>query len=328
MFRVEAAEAANYAEQAARLLQASWRPPCVHYTPAYLDWQFNFPSDRRALAAVAHEGDQLVGFAAVVPRRVRVAGAVQTIYHLSFVCVSPDYRKHGVGTELYRNLLGQVASTRIPFMAFTLIDAPGHKTLVSGSEAAGFAVKSLGEFGSYGYLYRPNVVPPPTSELTVAEATDADESELRELIASADNGYTLAIEADAETIGHWKRDPRGFANLIVRRDGRLVGTALLVRTQIVTNQGTNPVTTVEGLVLRDRDHQAFAALVRAAGATWNQSGQPEFVSLPNLRSVPDEIIRAAGIRLTPARFLGHLGIGPDGDPGSMAHASTTNLAVN
>ena len=328
MFHVEAAEAVHYAEDAAQLLRASWQPPCVHYTSSYLDWQFTYPSDRSTLAAAAREGNRLVGFAAVIPRRVRVMGTVRTVYHLSFVCVSPDYRKHGVGVELYRNLLGQVASTGIPFVAYTMNDSPGLKTLLSGSEVAGFAVKSLGKYGGYGYLHRPNVVPPTIPERSVAAATDADEAELRELLASADDGRTLAVEADSETIRHWKRDPRRFANLLIRREGRLVGTAMLVRGRISTNQGISPVTTVEHLVLRDHDSQAFAALVRAAGAVWNESGRPEFVSLPNLRDVPDEIIRAAGVRLTPTHFLGHLGIGPDCDLGPMADVSTTNMAVN
>ena len=62
MVRIERVDPLECAEQASRLIQAAWNPPCLNYTPEYLRWQFGFSGKQLqpvTLAAFDDNGDMI-----------------------------------------------------------------------------------------------------------------------------------------------------------------------------------------------------------------------------------------------------------------------------
>lgn len=329
MVRVEIAEALSHAETASDLLRASWRRPCLFYSTEFLRWQLSYPSARPSMAAVAHDGDQLVGFAAMIPRRMRIGPRPVEINQVTFVCVHPAYRREGLGGSLYAAILTEVERSGHPFVAFTQARSTSERSLHRNAGALVTEVKELGDYPVHGYLYRPDEPEPSTLDIRRAEeGDDTYVPEIQDLILrSAGEGGVLGVDADLETIGHWRADPRQSVALLALEEGRPVGVAMIVRGQVATLRGIEPVTSVErAFVPRDRP-DVIAALARASGEVWFEGPGPEFIALPNVSGFDDGELRRVGVRLTPTRFVGHLGIPRGVDPGPFASAVRTNMAV-
>lgn len=280
------------------------------------------------MAAVAHDGRELVGYSAIIPRRMQVGDKSIDTYHLTFVCVLPEHRCLGIATQLYDAILQEVGRQNWPMIAFTREDSIGNRAFSSGARRANFTHRSLGDYIVYGYLYRPMqaMVADPTIEVSTTEVIL--DSEFVELVAGSNDDQSLGIVGDADMLRHWSLDPRHSLQIRVRRHDELVAGALIVRGQVSTLKGLEPVTSVEQVFLREHDPLLLKWVCQAAGAAWYEGTRPEFVSLPNLISYPEAMIRAAEIRQTPTKFLGHLAIPPDYDASLFDKVRMTNLAVS
>ena len=191
-----------------------------------------------------------------------------------------------------------------------------------------FHYKPLGEYAVHGYLLRPSMPAPVAPSITISHARSDDDAEYIDMIRSRANGRTLAVDADREILSHWSRDPRKPARLMARHEGKLIGAVRIVRGQVVTLRGIEPVTSVEHLFLREEDPVVLESLAHAAGSVWSEGTVPEFVSFPNLNRLDETLVRAAQIRRTATRFLGHLAIPPGYDVKLFESVELTNMAVS
>lgn len=327
MPRIELVNATSLAEEAAHIMRESWRQPCVYFTSSYLQWQFNYRGDYSAISAAAFDGGRLIGQAAIVPRRLTVNGRMIDAFHLSFVCVLPEYRGQGLASRLYRSLLNEIAERKWPFVAFTLRDSPGYKTFLSGTKATGFQVQSLGEYIVHGYLYRPTHPSTPDPSISISIAGPNDVSAYIDFVHSSIDDRTLGVYADEETVKHWSIDPRQSRRVLARRDGEIVGAVRLARAQVASQRGIEPITSVEHMFLRSHDASVVKALANEAGATWSNGVAPEYVSFANVGRVNETVIRDAGIRKTHTVYLGFLGIPPGYEGQPLDHIDHTNMTV-
>jgi GNAT superfamily N-acetyltransferase len=327
MPRIEIVPAIPYVEEAAQVLRDSWRVPCVHYTSSYLYWQCSYRLDSDAIAAVAIDGNSLIGHSTIIPRRMEIHGRSIDAYHLTFVCVVPEHRCRGIASRLYDAILQEVGRQNWPLIAFTREDSPGDRAFSSGIKRANFTHHQLGDYIVHGYLYRSPQEPVVHSGLEVVTSTVSEDSAFVELMAASSDRNSLEISGDPETLRHWSLDPRGSRQIRVRRDGRLVAGAMIVRGQVSTMKGLEPVTSVEQIYLAEHDPVLLKLVCEAAGAAWFGGTRPEFVSLPNLAQFPEAMIREAGIRQTPTKFLGHLAIPKGYDASIFDGIRLTNLAV-
>src|SRR5688572_18990528 len=86
--KIECVEFDSIADRAISLIDQFWKPPRLAYDEAYLRWELSFPSERKPFVVVATEDDDLVGFLAAMPRRVKFRALATDAYLTSFLAVS------------------------------------------------------------------------------------------------------------------------------------------------------------------------------------------------------------------------------------------------
>ena len=104
--------------------------------------------------------------------------------------------------------------------------------------------------------------------------------------------------------------------------GAPLGTAMVVTAEIVSAQGLESVTMLEGVALNKPAPDAISAMFRfAAGRA--RAGSPVIAS--NLSYIDHEVIRAAGSRALPSSFNAHLFL--KGERHIVEHAWSLTLEV-
>ena len=151
--RIEIVDPLALAETASRILQASWKVPCLHYSADYLSWQFSFPSELPNRAAVASIDDRAVGCVAVTSRRFAFGGTPFAAYVLSFVAVDPIARGRSLAAQMYSSLLDTITA-ETPVMAFAEPDSIGEQLLLDAFAKASFQHRPLDACRGMGYVAR------------------------------------------------------------------------------------------------------------------------------------------------------------------------------
>ena len=326
MIRIERVDPLAMAEPASAILLESWPRPCIHYSPAYLRWQLSFPGTTPSVAVAAFGEGEPIACIATTPRRLRWRGIRVEVHVASFMAVRPSWRGRGVANRLFQAMLDALRDYDRPIVSFAEPDSAGDWTARSAYPAAGFGMRPLGAYPLYGFLPRPGEAPAPA--VKAIETADPEGFLLR--IGACTDDRTLWNDPDAAEWAHYQRDPRERATVeLYGPSGEWLGGAVAVRSEVATAHGVDPVTTLESVFLPQLDSAMLRALCQYACGRWSgaQSSPAGAFPLtaPNAWGIDPLILRAAGLRQTPRRFVGYLAHPDPKNP--LLDASGTNLEI-
>lgn len=292
-------EPVDFAARASELLLDCWARPCLHYTPAYLQWQASFPSRLPSQAVAAFDQSHLIGFAAGMPRRLAVGAFDFDAYLLSFVGVRDAYRGHGVASALYDALLGSIAARCAPIVTFTAPGSAGERCALRAYARAGFLLSPIGSLQGHGYAARRSVVPFGCAEEIDFAAYDA-------LVVGRSATLLLRIAPTHEMLAHYSSDPRGCAAVGVRgADGQYCLVGLAVTAEYCSAHGIETAIIAENLLANTADPACLSALCDYVA---RRAPEPRraVVSLPNLTGWDIDALRGVGIRQTGGSYNGYV----------------------
>jgi hypothetical protein len=305
-------DAQTYAADAAALLRRAWTPPCVRYSDAYVTWQLTFPALAPARAVLAMDGPRVVGFVALIPRRITCGAGTAVISVLSFFAVDAHYRGRHIGSSLASRIL-DIADR--PVVTYTEPGSRSERVLAAAARARGWIHRQMATLRTYAGG------PGCGSDMVAAREVSA--GEFVAAVGQADAATTVWSQPNHEQATHYLGDPRGACFAVAHgRGGATLGAALIVRAQLLTASGAEDVPSLESVHLHAHHGEvlsAFRALAidRSVGAS--------LVTAPSLHTVPPDAIRHAGFRATRSAFNAAI----LGDPAEFIVRETrsTNLEV-
>nr|MBA2291040.1 GNAT family N-acetyltransferase [Gemmatimonadales bacterium] len=218
-------------------------------------------------AAVALDGDTPIGFAAGTPRMLRLSGHSAPAFVVSFVVVSPAWRKQGLAQRLYDALVGVLAPIGAPILTYAVDESPGMHTLVSAYGRHGFAPQNFSLMQAWGAIRGrspanvPLVEPP-----AIAGRLDMDREAMREHLDDAPHAVVLS------------------------------NGARVTRAWRLTRQGRDPYLLLD-LLPDHADSVAIAAAVTEAMAACPEHGGQ--VVVPHVDGALEPVMRGAGLRRMP-----------------------------
>jgi hypothetical protein len=311
----------EFADEASRILSASWTLPSIHYSADYLRWQFSFPGPREAIGVAAFDGDKPVGFVGAVNRRLRLGDLSRDVYLSSFLAVLPEYRG-AVAFGLMREFTEVCKASGSPVICFAVVGGLGEKITIASYAGEGFHHVPLNLCKAYGGVPRAAGADAPIVERS------PNDDELCAVLEHGNGNGVLASAPTPEQSRHYSRDPRGGGMVMIRdTTGVPAGTALLVCSELLTKQGLQRMAAIDSIQMRSPSAGQLAAVVRAAAEMWRDRATGPLVVASNLAGIEPEIIKSAGLRELPSapQFRGHLFVPNAADP--FAGAKATNLEV-
>ncbi len=315
-FRIEIVDPSTAAPMAGPILRASWKPPCLDYSAAYLAWQFGFPGRLSPIVALGFLDSQPVGCAAATQRAVVHDGSRIDAYVLSFVAVDPSARGHGLAAALYARLLGAL-SPGVPVIAFAEPNSAGERLLINAFDKASYTPHTLGVCRAVGYVSRPA-----TSERLVSAAPVQHLEDFTSVIPDTD-GATIWNRPTPQQWVHYAADPRRRIAVLIRdRDGLPIGSAMIVVTAILSAHGLQHVPMLESVCLPSQSPDALRAVFDFATEQYGAAGT---MVASNLSYLDSSVVRAAGARALPSSFNAYVFLG--GRQHSLHNAAHLNLEV-
>jgi GNAT superfamily N-acetyltransferase len=313
--RIEVVDPLPYAETASTILQASWKPPCLYYSPEYLAWQFSFPSPLPNRAVIAFLDDRAVGCVAVTSRRFVFDGAPISAYVLSFVAVDPAARGHGIAALMYSRLLDTITADT-PVIAFAEPGSVGERLLLDAFGKASFQHRPLDACRAMGYVTRS------VGYESAAAIITKDYDEFVSLSLVRDQS-TIWNNPTAEQWEHYRTDPRSRVMMILRDpEHQPVGTAMVVAAEVLSPQGLQQVAMLENVVLPNGPAEALVAAFHLSARHCRVSSM---VIAPNLSCLDTGLLKKAGTRAIGSVFNAHLFA--RGGNGLLANAIRTSVEV-
>ncbi len=293
---VEPVDALAFVEAISKVLLAAWPAPAVHYTVDLLRWQFTFPGPpaRGALARHAGEPAAFVGFA---PRRLRRGREVSPSYATAFLGVLPSLRGGGVANRVYGPMIGMVAEAGIPCVGFVDVSTPAaRRLLVKHTDAHGMKLTPLGLCRNWGFLERAGAAP----ALSHREAQGPEE--VLRIIDACQSEDTLWIAPDRAMLLHYARDPRGRKFVVVEEGGEVTAAAMAVLSEVTAREGVERLATVDAAWIPEPSAPRVRALFQATRAAFAGLTSAPMVGAPNLSTIDDATLKAAGLRPTAAVY--------------------------
>jgi hypothetical protein len=313
--RITLVDPRGFTRQASAVLGVSWEPPCLCYPPEYLRWQFDFPGNPPALAAVAFVDQEPVGFDAVIPRRLRGRDGVVEVHLMTFGAVLPEYRGT-LAVAVYRSLLQAIQEQGRPVLAFSEPGSVAERMLIGTLRASGYRHQPLGHYSVHAYLPRGNEA----CEIALEEAADLED--FLAVVEQCGGRGVLWNAPDLQQLEHYRVDPRGRRLVVARRrSGEAVGAAMVVLSEAVTRQGLERVAMVDNRFLPIPTPELLKAVLEDAGRRWRDRVTSPVVTLPNTCGLEPDLVRSIGLRATASRFNAHLFTTADGP--SLDARSTT-----
>jgi hypothetical protein len=288
-FRVEHVDAAEAVRVGGPILRAAWSRPGLHYSDAYLAWEFGMPGEG-ALFTTVFEGGEPVAFMASIPRNAVFRSALEPVLASSFVSVLPRAAGRGVARELQAAHLGRLLSERRKVVSFAWSGSRGARTFENASRGVGFHFTALTPRAVLAVLPREAREPEPAARLL------SDPSP-----ASHHTPELLCASPSPAQLEHYGRDPR--QRVFLQVDGPRGATASFVLAEVLGETGVDRVVSLDLLdAPTDVDAAALRALVRAAVAHFAERASTPVVSVSASEGLPPETARAAGWRRTPTTF--------------------------
>jgi hypothetical protein len=299
--RLQQVDPSAFIEPASRILQESWQPPCIYYSDDYLRWQFRFPGALPASGTAAFDGDEPVGFTAVIPRWLRLGGVRLPVLLSSFHAVRPAWRGPA-GVGVLRAGIRSLRDMDMPVVVFTVPGSEAERMVRAAYAAFGFQCRPLGHYPTYAALARPGQ---PGGPVTAVEAQDVED--FAAALRACDVPRRLWNAPDRDQLEHYRKDPR--ERVLVRLEdptGRPLGAAMLMRADVLTAAGRERVATIDSVSLPEPSADALRALARFAADRWADRVTSPVVMAPNLLGIDPGLLRLAGFRVTPSAFNGYL----------------------
>jgi GNAT superfamily N-acetyltransferase len=122
--------------QLASLMQASWGEDSTQsllYTSEFLASCFDYPGANFSLAPTIYVQSQPVAFVAGFPRHVKFNGREQKIIVITFLTVSPEYKKKGFGIILWSELVNRARAAGFDGMVNYCVDGEPMNAMILGS---------------------------------------------------------------------------------------------------------------------------------------------------------------------------------------------------
>jgi GNAT superfamily N-acetyltransferase len=122
--------------QLASLMQASWGENSTQsllYTSEFLASCFAYPGANFSLAPTIYVQSQPVAFVAGFPRHVKFNGREQKIIVITFLTVSPEYKKKGFGIILWSELVKRARAAGFDGMVNYCVDGEPMNAMILGS---------------------------------------------------------------------------------------------------------------------------------------------------------------------------------------------------
>ena len=315
--RVEIVDPVQFAGIASEILQAAWKPPCLHYSADYLSWQFAFPSDLPRVGAIAYVDDRPAGCVALTARSFWSAGEAFAGYVLSFLAVHPSAGRRGLASAMYAALL-EALPHDTPAVAFFEPGSVSEGLLLQCLQRASFREHPLPPCRAIGFLPRPGA--PARSSVVADTMSDAT---FAPVARTSGHHTTLWTDITPAQFHHYRQDPRQRAMLTVHDEtGNPLGTAMFVNAEIVSSQGVQIVPMLESVRLDEPTPDALAAVFEFA-AMRCQPGSTVIAS--NLSYIDPALIRFAGARALPSSFNPHAFV--KGQKHVIETAAALNLEV-
>lgn len=269
-------------------MRAAWTPPCLDYTPEYLEWQLSFPGAIAPRYITGFQDGRCVAFAAATPRKLRLGSWSAPFFVKSFVTIAPHLRGRGIGRDLRRRIVSEIAAEGIPIVRFGEI-ATG--ALEEDYQLSGMAISYQGECRAVARLSDANAEP---RLLSIDEYLN--------VTRALSSPRALVLDADAEVVAHYSADPRGRAFLGVSGEGgEIVAAGMAVKAMVVTRKGsTTSVQLEQPITARDTEPRCFRDLT-AAAARWGYNAAG-IVTIPNTGSLEPGLLAEAGYRHIPGRY--------------------------
>jgi hypothetical protein len=318
------ADLRRHGRTAARIIHQAWFAPTMYARQDYLDWFFGFPSSLLGVAVVASQGQEPVGFGALLPRRVRLGGQEpEELYVLSLLAVLPTCRGQGVALTIMHELIGAAADARRPFVVFTLEQSPGEAILHKACEEHGVSLRPLGRSPMYAFQPPRSPERPPVRPRFAAEPAD-----LLPLARGLANGNILGDEPDEAALAHWGTCPDPYHVLLLRGPaGTLEGGAILVRFR-QQNQATaaKEAAILEKVFLPRPTLAVLQALRQASCQEWPDGRRSEAVFSANLGHVEPQLLQAAGFRRGLGVYHAYIASADPRSPFLAAQGTTLSVA--
>jgi len=320
---VERGDPTPVVEAAGRILRAAWAPPVLHYSDAYLKWQFGFPGGP-AVAGMARDAGELAALIVATPRRFRFRGAASRGYLLSFLAVDPSLQGKGIAGKVYDEVLRGLRKTGLLTVVYLEAHSEAAQRSLSGSvKRVGFQMKKIGQYVNHGFAASSAASSAAPGALAAREARD-----LGEVLAAIDAckaPEVLWSAPDRAQLEHYLRDPRGRKMLVVEEEGRVTGAAMVFLSELTNKEGgLDRVATVDALFIPEPTVERVTALFRGAAEAFAGQTTGPVVSAPNVALLPPEVVRAAKIRPTGAVYEAYA-IHGEGHP--FMDAELSNLEI-
>lgn len=237
---VAGADLLQFTGPAAALIERAYPAGSIVMDRDYLDWVLAPRADLglEPVAAIVHEGPDLVGFAAAAPMQVALGGAHWPGHIVSFVAVAPSHRGGGLARRLYASLLGELRTQAVGGVVVTFAQSgtAGAALIERCYPEAGWVGTELAPSTPRGILRRRIGRPPGPGEVDgqAFQAVLADDSVTRDrmghdprLVARTASGARVLA---TRTIGGGDAQIGLVDSLPVRLTGAVLAEALAVAT--------------------------------------------------------------------------------------------------
>jgi len=203
-------------------------------------------------------------------------------------------------------LLGELKRAPIPILTFALEGSAGERRLLSAYEKAKFTIRELGAYPSYGFMERGASA---AAECFI-ETVSSDELPPA-IIDFGDESKLMWNCFEPEQIAHYRRDSRPRRLVLIRSsNGGPVGAAWIVRSEFITPQGVQQITTIDSVYFPQVRQQSLVSLFNFAArfgrGTTPERSSPELVVAANLLGVDHSILTATGVRRLPTTYCAYL----------------------
>jgi hypothetical protein len=285
--RIEGIDPVAMAHEGSDVLSAAWHPPCLAYSPAYIQFQCGFPTNRAPAAVAAWQGDTMVAFVAAACRRTNVGD----MYLSSFLALRPG-TVSSVAIAVIRTQIRLTLRERCPTLVFAQSGSVG-EALLGAIDAMGLRRIALGE-------HRVHSAFPPQAPAGFDVEELPPEAWAREMHQMRDDTL-LAPSFERETLAHFLRGPGGRRLLCVRHRGHIVAAAMSAMTEMRTSTAAARIPTLHYIRLKQQEPEPLTALLAAA-----HDPQSPVVTVPNTCTISPAVAKAAKLRATGAAFSAFL----------------------
>jgi GNAT superfamily N-acetyltransferase len=120
----------------ASLTQASWAEnssQALLYSSEFLSSCFDYPAADFSLAPTIYDQGKPVAFVAGFPRRIKFKGVERNIILITFLTVSPEYKKKGLGIILWSELVKRARAAGFDGMVNYCVDGEPMNAMIVGS---------------------------------------------------------------------------------------------------------------------------------------------------------------------------------------------------